>query len=179
MRRKREYKFKRNFRRIKTQGDTMKQLLIVLALLLSGAAHADNHYVPIPDGFYSGTGTWTDNLGGHGTWSMVQQTSKAGLHHEFTAQFSDGRQYSGAVDEIFSPGSHFIYVTNVNGQSVTVGGGVSSPKEYQMSLALGTTETAMEFGYLDSRGNYERRTSITDTLSNRTTFMIITLKKSR
>jgi hypothetical protein len=110
---------------------------------------------------------------------MVHQISQSGLHHEFSAQFSDGRQFNGTVDEIFSTNSNATYVTQVNGHAVTVGTAVTSPAAYQTTIALSPTDTILEFGRLTAKGAYERNGTITNSQSGRSTFVEIILNKAK
>lgn len=155
----------------------MKSLILAFALLASVSSYAVNH-VPVPDGSYAGSGTWTDNFGNSGTWTMTDVVSCGGGHHVFQADFSDGRQYSGDVDVVFGANSTYTFVAMVGGNPVTIGSGVSSPASYQNSdLMLSATETVDEGGtYLGSHA-WNRQGTITNSQSGRVTFLTITLQK--
>jgi len=148
----------------------MKALFLAATLLLALPCFADAYHVP--EGSYSGTGTWSDNFGATGTWTMdITFTATAtGYHEEFTSSMSDGRSYSGAADLTFDANSNFVYTTTVGGSPMTIGHGVSSPGAYQVTdLMLNANESIAEFGDFSQCGVWQRWGTITDKSSGRAT----------
>jgi hypothetical protein len=161
--------------RTKNKGDTaMKFMLLTSILMASLNCFADNYYVA--PGFYSGNGTWTDNLGASGNWTMsFNFTSIAnGLHEEFVAEFDDGRSYEGSADVVMAANSNFTYLTTVAGSQVTIGQGVSSPGFYQVgNLILNQNESIMEFGDFSNPEILRRWGTLSNKLTGRSTMYVI------
>jgi hypothetical protein len=150
----------------------MKTIILALTACLSFSALATDN-VPVPPGFYSGTGTWTDNMGGSGTWATSTNiyVDNSGLHNEFSAQFSDGRQYQGSVLVQFQDNSTYNLIANIGGQSVTVGSGVSTPAAYENSnLMLNAQESIDEIGHFTS-GVWYRSGAIKNHTTGRVTLL--------
>lgn len=153
----------------------MKHFLLAILVFASSSAFAANEFIPIPDGNYSGTGTWSDNNGNEGSWQMTDAVSLNGHHHVFNAHFSDDRTYSGAVDVEFSDRSHYKFIAPGPGRPV-IGRGISSSDSYEnIGMHLSPFETANEWGSLVNGVVWNRNGTITDRRSGRVTFMRINL----
>ena len=157
----------------------MKLILFTSLVFLAQLANATS-YVPVPEGHYTGFGHWTDTNGvaGKVTVDVLVFKDNLGLHNKFQAKFSDGRSYAGDAIAVFAANSNFTYVTNMNGQLIPVGAGVSGPDEYQISaLALSKVEIFSEFGTYKTVagiGLWRRLGSITNRETGRVTFLDVT-----